>query len=111
MFIALNRFTVLSGKEEAFESLWLGRETHLEQVPGFIAFHLMQGPSVEGGKLYVSHTAWRSRGDFDAWTKSEAFRAAHKDRWNSEGLYLDRPKLELLESLQEVLAPPPAPVS
>jgi heme-degrading monooxygenase HmoA len=107
MFVALNRFTVLSGKEAAFEALWLGRETHLEDVPGFVAFHLMRGPSVEGGKLYVSHTAWRSRDAFDAWTKSEAFRAAHKDRWDSQELYVERPKLELLESLQEVLAAAP----
>jgi heme-degrading monooxygenase HmoA len=102
MFVAINRFSVLSGKEKDFEAVWLGRETHLEQVPGFIAFHLMRGPSIDEGTLYASHTMWRSRADFEAWTRSDAFKAAHKDRVDSAGLYAGRPKLELFESLQEV---------
>jgi heme-degrading monooxygenase HmoA len=104
MFVAMNRFSVVSGKERAFEALWFGRETHLERVPGFIAFHLMRGPSIDGGTLYASHTTWNSRAGFEAWTRSDAFRAAHKDRWDSEGLYMGRPKLELFDSLQAVTA-------
>ena len=108
MFIAINRFSVLPGKEGAFEALWLGRETHLEDVPGFVGFNIMRGPKGEDHTLYASHTAWRSRADFEAWTRSEAFRAAHKNAWDSTGLYIGRAKLELFESLQEVL---PAKVS
>jgi heme-degrading monooxygenase HmoA len=108
MFVAINRFSVLSGQEKAFEALWLGRETHLERVPGFIAFHLMRGPSIDEGTLYVSHTTWNARASFEAWTRSDAFRAAHKDRWDSGGLYAGRPKLELFDSLQAVTAAAPA---
>lgn len=35
MFIAMNRFQVLHGQEEAFEQVWLSRDTYLEGVPGF----------------------------------------------------------------------------
>ena len=44
MFIAMNRFKVRKGAERDFEQVWLSRETHLENVPGFIAFHLLKGP-------------------------------------------------------------------
>ena len=71
MFIAMNRFSVLPGQEKAFEAVWLARDSHLAEVPGFVAFHLLRGPAVEGHTLYSSHTVWRSHADFEAWTKSE----------------------------------------
>ncbi len=40
MFIAMNRFRVLRGQEQAFEAVWLERDTQLAGVPGFVAFHL-----------------------------------------------------------------------
>ncbi len=64
MFIAMNRFSVLPGQEKAFEAVWLGRDTHLGGVPGFVAFHLLRGPTSEENTLYSSHTLWRSREDF-----------------------------------------------
>ena len=36
MYIAMNRFSIKSGKEELFEEIWKSRETHLEETPGFI---------------------------------------------------------------------------
>jgi heme-degrading monooxygenase HmoA len=36
MFIAMNRFRVRTGSEDAFEEVWLKRDTHLEKVPGFV---------------------------------------------------------------------------
>jgi heme-degrading monooxygenase HmoA len=39
--------------------------------------HLLKGPKAEDHTLYASHTAWKNRATFEAWTKSEAFRAAH----------------------------------
>ena len=77
MFIAMNRFKVLKGSEQDFENVWLGRETHLGEMPGFIVFHLLKGPEREDHVLYSSHTMWRSHADFEAWTKSEQFRKAH----------------------------------
>jgi heme-degrading monooxygenase HmoA len=103
MFIAMNRFSVLTGQEKAFEAVWLGRDSHLDGVPGFVAFHLLRGPAAEDHTLYSSHTVWRSFDDFDAWTRSEAFRAAHKGAGGNKPLYLGHPRFEGFEVIQEVL--------
>ena len=102
MFIAMNRFRVLLGQEAAFEGVWLGRDTHLGGVPGFVAFHLLRGPTNEDHALYSSHTLWRSRDDFEAWTRSEAFRAAHASAGGNKPLYLGHPKFEGFEVIQAV---------
>ena len=104
MFIAMNRFRVRHGSEQAFESVWLKRETHLEAVMGFIAFHLLRGPENEDHTLYASHTVWRSRADFEAWTRSEAFRKAHASAGGNKPLYIDHPQFEGFEVLQTVAA-------
>ncbi len=103
MFIAMNRFKVLPGQEKAFEDVWLGRDTHLGEVPGFIAFRLLRGPSAEDHTLFASHTQWRSREDFEAWTRSEAFRAAHRGAGGVRPIYLGPPNFEGFEVIQEVL--------
>ena len=76
MFIAMNRFKVLKDCTKDFENVWFSRNTYLHELPGFIAFHLLRGPEREDHALYSSHTMWRSYADFEAWTKSEAFRDA-----------------------------------
>jgi heme-degrading monooxygenase HmoA len=104
MFIAMNRFQVKKGSEQDFEQVWLKRDTHLDQVPGFVEFHLVKGPEAEDHTLYASHTVWRDRDAFEAWTKSEAFRMAHA-RAGSEStgsLYLAHPKFEGVEVRQTV---------
>ena len=73
MFIAMNRFKVKKGSEHDFEQVWLTRETHLEDVPGFIEFHLLKGPEHDDYVLYASHSQWRAQADFEAWTRSDAF--------------------------------------
>jgi heme-degrading monooxygenase HmoA len=103
MFIAMNRFRIQPGSEQAFEDVWLGRDTHLDRVPGFVSFHLLRGPKAEDHTLYSSHTVWRSRDDFEAWTRSDAFRAAHKGAGGNQALYLGHPQFEGFESIQEVL--------
>jgi len=77
MFIAMNRFRVKRGAEGAFEKVWLSRDSYLDRVPGFVEFHLLKGPEAEDHTLYASHTVWQSKAAFEAWTKSEEFRAAH----------------------------------
>lgn len=47
MFIAMNWFLVKRGSEEAFEKVWLTRDTYVDRVPGFIEFHLLKGPETE----------------------------------------------------------------
>jgi heme-degrading monooxygenase HmoA len=78
MYLTMNRFRVRPGQEAAFEAMWKTRDSHLKSVPGFVSFHLMRGEEVDGATLYASHTLWTDRDAFLAWTKSEAFRQAHK---------------------------------
>jgi heme-degrading monooxygenase HmoA len=103
MFIAMNRFKVARGSQTAFETLWTTRETHLEAVPGFVEFHLLKGPEREDHVLYASHTIWANRAAFEAWTQSEAFRAAHRNAGSeARSLYLGHPEFEGFEVLQTV---------
>jgi heme-degrading monooxygenase HmoA len=75
MFIAMNRFRVKKGSEDAFEKVWLARDSYLDSVPGFLEFHLLKGPEAEEHTLYSSHSVWQSKRAFEAWTKSKEFRA------------------------------------
>ncbi|KXF77432.1 antibiotic biosynthesis monooxygenase [Paramesorhizobium deserti] len=96
MYIAMNRFRVQDGSEEAFENVWKNRDSSLKELPGFVEFHLLRGPhnADENYTLYASHTVWRSQDDFIAWTKSEHFRNAHKNAGNNKVLYLGPPQFE-----------------
>jgi heme-degrading monooxygenase HmoA len=104
MFIAMNRFKVKKGSEADFEQVWLTRETHLDEVPGFIAFHLLKGPEHDDYVLYASHTLWRSERNFADWTRSDAFRKAHAGAGANKPLYLGHPDFEGFIVLQEVTA-------
>jgi heme-degrading monooxygenase HmoA len=102
MFIAMNRFRIIKGSEAAFEDVWLSRDSHLDKVPGFLEFHLLKGPEAEDHTLYASHTIWKNRAAFEAWTKSEAFRAAHHRAGDHKPLYIGHPQFEGFETIQTV---------
>ena len=82
-FLAMNRFKVRAGAEGDFEEVWRSRESRLKEVPGFKEFRLLKGPEGDGYRLYSSHVIWATREDFEAWTKSDAFREAHKNAGQS----------------------------
>ncbi|HET8706695.1 MAG TPA: antibiotic biosynthesis monooxygenase [Pseudomonadales bacterium] len=94
MFIAMNRFRIVKGREQDFINVWKNRETHLETVPGFKKFNLLQGPSDDEATLFASHSEWESEQAFINWTRSEAFRAAHANAGDTKGIYLGPPKFE-----------------
>ncbi|MDQ8730931.1 antibiotic biosynthesis monooxygenase [Bradyrhizobium sp. LHD-71] len=103
MFIAMNRFKVKKGSEEAFEKVWSSRESYLDRMQGFVEFHLLKGPAADDHTLYSSHTVWSSKANFEAWTKSEEFRKAHARAGNDSStgsLYLEHPKFEGFEVVQ-----------
>ena len=104
MFIAMNRFKVILGAQDEFERVWTTRDSHLKGTPGFVEFHLLRGPEREDHVLYSSHTIWRSRDDFEAWTRSEAFRQAHRDAGQNRPLYLGHPEFEGFEVVQTIAA-------
>ena len=96
MYIAMNRFKVQAGSEEAFENIWKNRDSSLSEMAGFREFHLLRGPAndAEGYTLFASHTVWASQDDFVAWTKSENFRAAHRNAGSGKALYQGHPQFE-----------------
>jgi len=99
MFIAMNRFKVKPGSESDFIEVWRERETFLDTVPGFKSFNLLQGPNTDEYTLFSSHAVWESRSDFEAWTKSEAFRKAHANAGGRKDIYAGPPKLECFEAV------------
>ena len=66
--------------------------------------HLLRGPEREDHILYSSHTVWRSKAEFEAWTKSEQFRKAHANAGSSSirPMYLGHPEFEGFAVVQEV---------
>ncbi len=101
MYIAMNRFKVQKGSEPEFEKRWMNRERHLDSVPGYMEFQLLKGAEGEDHTLYASHTIWDSYDSFVAWTKSEAFRAAHAQAGENKVLYVGGPQFEGFEVLLE----------
>ena len=93
----MNRFKIVLGKEKEFEDVWKNRDTHLKDVPGFKKFNLVKGDTNDEHTLYASHSIWNSKNDFINWTKSEAFRLAHKNSGQHKGLYLGHPNFEGFE--------------
>ncbi|MEM9425824.1 MAG: antibiotic biosynthesis monooxygenase [Pseudomonadota bacterium] len=103
MYLAMNRFTVRAENAEAFEALWLGRDSYLKEMPGFVEFHMLKGPEADDGTiLYSSHTMWASEAHFADWTRSAAFRAAHKDAGTTAKLHEGTPRFEGFTSIQSI---------
>lgn len=102
MFIAMNRFKVKQGSEDAFERVWSSRDSYLDRVPGFLEFHLLKGPAADDHVLYSTHTLWQSKAAFEGWTNSDEFRKAHAKAGSSESsaLFLEHPKFEGFEIKQ-----------
>ena len=98
MFVAMNRFRIAKGREDDFIAVWKNRDSHLDGVPGFRHFNLLRGPSADDHTLFASHSVWDSREAFEAWTRSEAFRMAHRNAGETKGLYLGHPQLETFEA-------------
>lgn len=95
MFLAMNRFKVVKGKEEEFENIWRNRESRLGDMPGFISFNLFRGATEEDHTLYASHSVWSDRDAFEAWRRSEQYRDTHRQAGKTSGLYLGQPQPEL----------------
>lgn len=102
MFIAMNRFQVSKDAAVEFEAIWRDRDSHLREMDGFVEFHMLRGPERDDHVLYASHTVWRSRDAFEAWTRSEQFRRSHARAPGSKPLYLGHPQFEGFEAIQTI---------
>lgn len=97
MIVVTNRIPVAKGHEIDFEDRFRRRAHLVDQSPGFVRnevhrprpmrFDRESGTWVEDPEAqghYEVKTWWRSFEDFVAWTKSDFFKEAHKDRPPSE---------------------------
>ena len=94
MYIAMNRFKIVKGRESDFENIWRNRDSHLEGVKGFQKFNLVKGVTSDNFTLYASHSIWDNETSFLEWTKSDAFRQAHKGAGKHSDIYLGHPVFE-----------------
>lgn len=107
MYLAMNRFTVPLENAAEFEEMWLSRESRLNELPGFVAFHMLKGPEEEGSILYASHTVWESEERFRDWTRSAQFRAAHaRAGGGGKKLFTGAPRFEGFRAIQAISAEP-----
>jgi len=98
MFVAMNNFKVVPGKEEDFEQIWKTRESHLKGVPGFVRFALLRA---DAAGEYISHSTWADRDAFTAWTQSEAFTAGHRQGGSLMGVLEGPPAVKLYDAVIE----------
>ena len=104
MYLAMNRFQVIKERANDFEAMWLGRDSDLPGMAGFVEFRLLRGPEHDDHMLYASRTFWESEEAFLAWTQSEAFHRAHSRASSSpaEPMTLGHPQFEGFETRQAI---------
>ena len=64
MFIAINRFKILKGKEQVFEKIWRTRDTLLSNVKGFKQLNLIKSVDQNADQeftVFASHSIRVSR--------------------------------------------------
>ena len=108
MYLAMNRFTVPLENAAEFEDVWLSRESRLQDMDGFVSFHMLKGPETDGRCLYASHTVWQTEDHFRAWTTSDEFRASHAKAGQSRKLHEGAPRFEGFRAIQKINAIPAA---
>jgi heme-degrading monooxygenase HmoA len=99
MYIAMNRFRIKPGHEQDFIEIWKNRDSHLESVPGFVSFNLLQGETKEDHTLMSSHAVWQDKAAFEGWLKSDAFKKAHANAGSRRDIYLGPPQFEGFEAV------------
>ncbi len=74
-FVAINVLTVPDGGGSTLEERFARRAGSVERAAGFERFELLR--PLSGTHQYLVYTRWRSREDFEAWTRSQSFRGGH----------------------------------
>lgn len=92
MIVVMNRIPVAEGREADFEKTFTERDRAVDSMSGFVDLQVLRPAE---GRTYVVLTRWKSREDFERWTQSEAFVAAHRKQ--TPTLAENRPTLEIYE--------------
>jgi heme-degrading monooxygenase HmoA len=102
MFVVMNRFKIVGGRETDFENAWKTRESYLKGFEGFRHFSLLRNDftAEDGTTEFISHTIWRDRADFETWRNSEAFNRAHA-QGSQAGILAGPPYPSLYEAVIE----------
>ena len=74
-FVAINVLSVPEGSGSTLEDRFAGRAGSVEQAPGFEYFELLR--PLAGTDDYLVYTRWRSKEDFEEWTRSQSFSRGH----------------------------------
>lgn len=75
MFVAISRFTLAKGMNEAVDAAFRNRPHLVDQAPGFVRMSVMK--PVDRVHEYWLVTYWQQESDFRAWHRSEAYHASH----------------------------------
>jgi heme-degrading monooxygenase HmoA len=99
MYIVMNRFRIVAGKEGDFEESWRNRESHLKDFAGFQRFALLKNEQAADGTVeYISHTTWADRAAFENWRASQQFNRAHGGA-QVEGVIAGPPQVSMYEAV------------
>ncbi len=101
MFVTMNRFTIAPEHWADFEARFKQRAGLVDQAPGFIRNAVLR-PAEGSAEQHVVMTLWESREAFEAWTRSESFRAAHANAGQTPKTWFAGPsKLEMFEAVTD----------
>lgn len=98
MIIITNRLYVAADYATEFEERFSQRTGSVDSMPGFIRNMILR--PINDGDPYVVMTMWKSKEDFEAWTKSEAFKHAHTGGMDPKA-YTAPHKVEMFDVIQD----------
>jgi heme-degrading monooxygenase HmoA len=97
MIVVMNRIPVAPGFEEAFEERFRDRVSTVAVTPGFLRNEILRPLQ---GDHYIVKTYWRTREDFERWTRGESFHPIHVNRPPAQ-MFSGPNVLEIHEIIQE----------
>ena len=86
-------YDVKPGKEEEFEQGFLKTLDLLSRLPGHVESHLYEDVALRGS--YVILSQWKTKEDYEAFLRSEAFKAAVA--WGRAEILRGRPRHRVFE--------------
>jgi len=97
MYLATNRFKIAEKLNDVFEELWRSRDSFLQSMTGYISFNLIKVQLNKGSTRYISHSKWKSKNAFTAWTRFKEFSAASQAVTKTSCIFKNHPTFEGFE--------------
>ena len=77
MYVVANRVPVAAEWHDAFEERFRARAGQVDLQPGFVRMEILRPVNEDG--VYVVLTHWENKAAFEAWVRSDDFKAAHQN--------------------------------